>query len=143
MIDFSFEFKNEKLNNARIKMDENGNLKYGLYYNLNLNDDRFSLLLTNAVALTKSIIEYRNKLEKEQDSLCNNWENDKNHVDYYNKKYLELEDKINNLYNDYYKIVYAILTKEEIDKIQKEIHYNFMSEKFYNKMVELLESKEV
>ena len=54
-----------------------------------------------------------------------------------------LEKKENNLYKSYYDIVFSLLTIEEINKIQKQIEYNFMSDKFINKMVELLESKKV
>ena len=58
-------------------------------------------------------------------------------------KVRKLEKKEDNLYKSYYDTVFSLLTVEEINKIQKQIEYNFMSDDFINKMIELLESKEV
>lgn len=139
-IDFDFEFKNKKLNDAWVKIDSNGNLQNGFYFDIDINKEP-SILLTDVIALIKVLFKKRNQLEKEQDKICKLWEKDKNNTSYYNNEFLKLEHKIDELYKYYYDDVHAILTKDEVNQIQKEINYNFMSEKFYNKMIELLESK--
>lgn len=56
-----------------------------------------------------------------------------------NKKEIEiLENRIDNLYKSYYNSAYAILTKNEVEQIQKEIGYNFMSLSFTVRLKDLL-----
>lgn len=59
----------------------------------------------------------------------------------YNKNREEIEklEKINdNLYKSYYNSAYAILTREEVEQIQKEIDYNFMSLSFTARLQDVL-----
>lgn len=59
----------------------------------------------------------------------------------YNKNREEIEklEKINdNLYKSYYNSAYAILTREEVEQIQKEIDYNFMSLSFMARLQDVL-----
>lgn len=97
----------------------------------------------NKLIKIKSFIDQRKKYEEKQDKILKDWEQDREHTKYYNKKFIDLENAIDILYRYYYEDIHAILTNEEINQIQREINYNFMSDKFYNKMVEKLESKEV
>ena len=56
-----------------------------------------------------------------------------------NKQEIErLEKYIDNSYDSYYNIVHSILTNEEIDQIQKEIEYKFMSLSFTSRLKDLL-----
>ncbi len=83
----------------------------------------------------KFLVDSYEKTKKRTDEIINNKEN-LNRINI-------LESKEDNLYKSYYDITHEILTNEEIDQIQKDINYNFMSNTFIDKMVELLESKEV
>ena len=56
-----------------------------------------------------------------------------------NKEEIErLESYNDNSYDSYYNIVHSILTNEEIEQIQKEIEYNFMSLSFTSRLEDLL-----
>jgi hypothetical protein len=79
-----------------------------------------------------------NQIEKEHIELFKNWENDKTHEDYYIKEDKRLSDVEDNLYKYYYESVFAILTQEEVNQIQKKINYNFMSESFINEVIKYL-----
>ena len=79
-----------------------------------------------------------NQIEKEHDNLLKEWKNDKTHEDYYIKEDKRLSDIENNLYKYYYEDVFAMLTQEEVNQIQKKINYNFMSESFINEVIKYL-----
>lgn len=138
MIDFDFKLNNDIIGNKIIKMDNNGHLihqeakEYGE-----------GLTINNIIALIKAYIDQMKKYETKLNQLLEEWKQDQKNTEFYNKKFISLENSIDILYKYYYEDVHAILTIEEINKIQKEINYNFMSDEFYNKMIELLESKEV
>lgn len=70
----------------------------------------------------------------------NNYKIDELFKDYNkNKEEIEKLEKINdNLYESYYNSAYAILTKDEVEQIQKEIEYNFMSLSFTVRLKDLL-----
>ena len=68
-----------------------------------------------------------NQIEKEHDNLLKEWERDLNHDNYYIKEDKRLSDIEDNLYKYYYEDVFAMLTQEEVNQIQKKINYNFMS----------------
>ena len=70
----------------------------------------------------------------------NNYKIDELFKDYNkNKEEIEKLEKINdNLYKSYYNSAYAILTKNEVEQIQKEIDYNFMSLSFTVRLKDLL-----
>ncbi len=55
----------------------------------------------------------------------------------------KLEKLDSNIYKTYYDTIFTILTNEEVEQIQKSINYDFMSQTFISKMVELLENKEI
>ena len=56
-----------------------------------------------------------------------------------NKQQIEKLEKIqDNRYKSYYNGIYAILTCEEVNKIQKEIDYNFMSLSFKARLEDVL-----
>lgn len=91
--------------------------------------------LSSLIDSLKGLVNSYLETQKEEDKILNTINGYR-----YVKKY---ETKTDNLYSSYYELVHTILTDEEIQKIQKSISYNFMSELFVNKMIELLESKEV
>jgi len=70
----------------------------------------------------------------------NNYKIDELFKDYNkNKEEIERLEKINdNLYKSYYNSAYAILTKDEVEQIQKEIDYNFMSLSFTVRLQDIL-----
>ncbi len=70
----------------------------------------------------------------------NNYKIDELFKDYNkNKEEIKRLEKINdNLYRSYYNSVYAILTKDEVEQIQKEIDYNFMSLSFTVSLQDIL-----
>lgn len=67
---------------------------------------------------------------KKHDELLKDWEQDKTHLE-------------NNLYKYYYESVFAVLTKDEVDQIQKKINYDFMSEKFIDETIKYLENEKL
>lgn len=79
-----------------------------------------------------------NQIEKEHDNLLKEWERDLNHDNYYIKEDKRLSDIEDNLYKYYYESVFAMLTQEEVNQIQKKINYNFMSESFINEVIKYL-----
>lgn len=79
-----------------------------------------------------------NQIEKEHNNLFKEWERDLNHNDYYAKEDKRLSDIEDNLYRYYYESVFAILTQDEVDSLQKIINYNFMSESFINEVIKYL-----
>lgn len=79
-----------------------------------------------------------NQIEKEHDNLLKEWERDLNHENYYTKEDKRLSDIEDNLYKSYYENVFAMLTQEEVNQIQKKINYNFMSESFINEVIKYL-----
>ena len=96
----------------------------------------------NQIETLKELIKRMKENDKETEVLLDKWE--KSNSKYkYTEKYKELNEVNSNIYESYYNLVYTILTNEEVEKLQKQIKYNFMSNSFINKMIELLESKEV
>lgn len=93
------------------------------------------ICLSKLIDSLKNLVDSYEKTMKEFDEVLNTIEGYKQARSY--------EIKEDNLYSSYYELVHTILTDEEITKIQKDINYNFMSTPFIDKMVELLESKEV
>lgn len=94
------------------------------------------ICLDNLVGTLKNLIKSYNTNNEELKRILG--------IKPFNKdKIRTLEKKEDNLYKSYYDTVFSLLTVEEINKIQKQIEYNFMSDNFINKMIELLESKEV
>lgn len=108
----------------------------------------------------KELVQHKKENDKEIDILLNKWQqaeskenlNDINNIllgcsikkkSFYTDKFQELKTLEQNIYKSYYDTIHVILTNEEVQKIQKSINYNFMSDLFINKMIELLESKEV
>lgn len=80
---------------------------------------------------------------KKHDEILKDWEQDKTHNEYYSKEDKKLNTLENNLYKYYYESVFAVLTKDEIDQIQKKINYDFMSEKFINETINYLENEKL
>lgn len=126
-----------------------GQAQYNLYGCISLKQEIDSL---------KNLLKTHEEIEKEIDTLLKKWEQAESNVketlgniitlspykkSFYSEKYKELSTKESNLYTSYYNLTYTVLTFEEVCKIQKQINYNFMSDLFINKMIELLESKEV
>lgn len=116
--------------------------------------------LKQEIDCLKELIHRKNENDKEINILIKKWEqaeskenlNDINNIllgcpikkkSFYTEKFQELENIEQNIYKSYYDTVHIILTSEEVQRIQKSINYNFMSELFINKMIEALESKEV
>lgn len=116
--------------------------------------------LKRVIELLKELLQHKNENDKEIDILLKKWEQaetkenlqDINNIllgcpikkkSFYTEKFQELETIEQNIYKSYYDTVHVILTNDEIYKIQKSINYDFMSNLFINKMIELLESKEV
>lgn len=116
--------------------------------------------LKREIELLKELVQHKKENDKEIDILLNKWEQaetkdnlkDINNIllgcpikkkSFYTEKFQELENIEQNIYKSYYDTVHVILKSEEVEIIQKSINYDFMSDLFINKMVELLESKEV
>ncbi len=97
--------------------------------------------LKREIELLKELVQHKKDIDKEMDILLEKWK--QSNIISYAEKFKELETIEQNVYKSYYNIVNAILTIDEIQKIQKSINYDFMSELFIDKMIELLESKEV
>lgn len=137
MIDFNIKLNNDVIGNKIIKINDKGHL-----INQETKENKKGIKINDIIALIKAYLDQMKKYEEKENQLLKEWEQDQKNTEYYNKKFISLENAIDILYKYYYEDVHAILTIDEINKIQKEIHYNFMSDKFYNKMIELLESKE-
>ena len=137
MIDFSIKLINDNIGNKIIKIDNNGHLIHQ-----ETKEIEKGIKINDILALIKAYIDQRKKYEEKQDKLLKDWEQDQKHTEYYNKKFIDLENAIDILYKYYYEDVHAILSDEEINQIQKEINYNFMSDKFYIKIIEKLENME-
>ncbi len=116
--------------------------------------------LKQEINLLKELVQHKNENDKEIDILLKKWEQSETKENlkdidnillgcpikkksFYTDKFQELENIEQKIYRSYYDTVHVILTNEEVQKIQKSINYNFMSDLFINKMIELLESKEV
>lgn len=116
--------------------------------------------LKQEIESLKELLQHKNENDKEIDILLNKWQQsetkenlqDINNIllgcpikkkSFYTEKFKELETIEQNIYKSYYDTVHVILTNDEVQKIQKSINYDFMSNLFINKMIELLESKEV
>lgn len=116
--------------------------------------------LEKEIELLRELIQHKKENDKEIDILLNKWEQaetkenlkDINNIllgcpikkkSFYTEKFQELENIEQNIYKSYYDTVHVILKSEEVQEIQKSINYDFMSNLFINKMIELLESKEV
>lgn len=98
----------------------------------------------NQIETLKELIKRMKENDKETNVLLDKWEKTPiEKKNFYTEKYKELNEVNSNIYESYYNLVYTILTNEEVEKLQKQIKYNFMSNLFINKMTELLESKEV
>ncbi len=136
MIDFNIKLNNDVIGNKIIKIDDKGHL-----INQEVKENEKGIKINDIIALIKAYLDQMKKYEEKENQLLKEWEQDQKNTKYYNKKFISLENAIDILYKYYYEDVHAILTIDEINKIQKEINYNFMSDKFYNKMIELLESK--
>lgn len=138
MIDFSIKLNNSFIGEKYIKIDSNGHL---IHQEAKKNEK--GIKINDIIALIKAYIDQMKKYEEKQDQLLKDWQQNQKYTKEYNKKYIDLENAIDILYKYYYEDVHAILTIAEINEIQREINYNFMSEKFYDKLIELLERKEV
>lgn len=136
MIDFNIKLSNNIIGNKIIKIDDKGHL-----INQEAKENEKGIKINDIIALTKAYLDQMKKYEEKENQLLKEWEQDKENTEFYNKKFISLENAIDILYKYYYENVHAILSDEEINQIQKEINYNFMSDKFYNKMIEKLESK--
>ena len=98
----------------------------------------------NQIETLKELIKRMKENDKETNVLLDKWKKTPiEKKNFYTEKYKELNEVNSNIYESYYNLVYTILTNEEVEKLQKQIKYNFMSNLFINKMTELLESKEV
>lgn len=80
--------------------------------------------------LTNLIVDYQ-QTNYLIDELFKNFDKNKNKIE-------ELEKIQDNRYKSYYNSVYSILTREEVNKIQKEIDYNFMSLSFKARLEDVL-----
>ena len=80
---------------------------------------------------------------KKHDEILKDWEQDKTHNEYYAKEDEKLDTLENNLYKYYYESVFAVLTKDEVETIQKKINYDFMSEKFIDETIKYLENEKL
>lgn len=80
--------------------------------------------------LTNLIVDYQ-QTNYLIDELFKNFDENKNKIE-------ELEKIQDNRYKSYYNSVYSILTREEVNKIQKEINYNFMSLSFKVRLEDIL-----
>lgn len=149
-----------KINEMYLIFDENNELvKNYITTSGQAMCNRFGCIsLKQEIDSLKGLLETHKETEKEIDELLNKWEQAETNAketainvlttmpykkSFYSENYKELSTKESNLYASYHDLVHTILTNEEIDKIQKSIHYDFMSDLFIDKMIELLESKEV
>lgn len=139
----------KKLNQFYCRLDEKGEhleingyiFTYG--YGANSIGGRDYIRLDHIVDNMR--IEVKRYLEsiKKHDKLLKDWEQDKTHNEYYAKEDEKLNILENNLYKYYYESVFAVLTKDEVDQIQKKINYNFMSEKFIDETIKYLENEKL
>ena len=122
MIDFNIKLNNNFIGEKYIKIDDNGHLIHQ-----EAKENEKGIKINDIIALIKAYIDQMKKYEEKQEQLLKDWEQDQEHTKEYNKKYIDLENAIDILYKYYYENVHAILTTVEINEIQREINYNFMS----------------
>ena len=133
-----------KLRNYYCRLDEKGehleNTGYIFTYGYGANGigGRDYIRLDHIIENMQLEVNRINQIEKEHDNLLKEWERDLNHEDYYTKEDKRLSDIEDNLYKSYYESVFAILTQEEVNQIQKKIKYKFMSESFINEAIKYL-----
>lgn len=134
---------NTKINNMYLIFNERNELvkNYVTTFGQAHNSLYGCISLKREIELLKELVQHKKEIDKETDILLEKWK--QTNINSYAEKFKELETIEQNIYKSYYTIVNAILTIDEIQKIQKSINYDFMSELFINKMIELLESKEV
>ena len=112
-------------------------------YGANRIGNRDYIRLDNILEMMQIEVTRMNSTLKEHQDLLTNWEKDKTHPEYYKKEDERLSKIEDNLYKYYYENVYAILTSEEVDNIQKKINYNFMSDDFIKEVVNYLENEKL
>ena len=133
-----------ELKNYYCRLDEKGehleNTGYIFTHGYGANGigGRDYIRLDHIIEIMQLELEKINKTEKEHDNLLKDWERDLNHENYYTKEDKRLSDIEDNLYKSYYEDVFAMLTQEEVNQIQKKINYNFMSESFINEVIKYL-----
>lgn len=112
-------------------------------YGANRIGNRDYIRLDHIIDTMQIEVNKMNNTLKEHQELLTNWEQDKTHPEYYRKEDERLSKIEDNLYKYYYENVYAILTSEEVDTIQKKINYNFMSDDFIKEVVNYLENEKL
>lgn len=136
----------EKLRQFYCRLDKKGEhlektgyiFTYG--YGANRIGNRDYIRLDHIIDTMYLEINKYNKTIEEHENLFKEWEEYKNHDDYYTNEDERLSKIEDNLYNYYYENVYAILTNEEVNEIQKRIGYDFMSVKFVEEMIAYLKN---
>lgn len=126
-----YNFKNYylKLDNKTKQLEMNGKI---YSHGIGANDIGGEYInLQNVINNLIDLVRAYQKTNCLIDELFNNYNDNKVKID-------ELEKIQSNRYQSYYNGVYSILTQDEVNKIQKEINYNFMSLSFTTRLESIL-----
>lgn len=128
--------KEYNLKNYYLKLDENTKQleEKGKIYTHGIGSNGIGGEYVNLQNVINNLINLVIDYQKDSiliDELFNNYTENKIKIE-------ELEKIQDNRYKSYYNGVYAILTKNEVEKIQKEINFNFMSLSFTARLTNTL-----